>query len=63
MTDKLYTRKEVAEILCVKPRTLWHWEKRGIIKATLHIGCRPRYSASEIERVVGGVALFKQSEI
>lgn len=41
---ELNTRKEAAELFDVKPRTLWHWEKKGILIPTLHINGRPRYS-------------------
>ena len=44
-----FTRKEVSDIFGVKPRTVWHWEKKGIIKPCTKINGRPRYSVEDIE--------------
>lgn len=51
MTNELFTRKEVAAIFRIKPRTIWHWEKKGLIKPDHFINGRPRYSLREIEKV------------
>lgn len=52
MANALYTRKEVAGIFCIRPRTVIKWEKKGIISPTAHFNGRPRYSLDEIERVI-----------
>ena len=51
MPAELFTRKEVAHIFGVKPITLWHWEKRNIIKPVMYVSGRPRYSIEDIEKV------------
>lgn len=51
MPNELFTRKETSSIFGVKHRTIWKWEKRGVIKPSLYVNGRPRYSIEEIERV------------
>jgi len=51
MAYEIFTRKEVAEIFCIKPRTLWHWERKGWIEVAHRINGRPRYAKEEIERM------------
>ena len=47
--NKLYTRKQIAEFLGVDPLTVRRYEKEGLIKPTLRIKNRPRYSSSSFE--------------
>jgi DNA-binding transcriptional MerR regulator len=49
--EVLFTRKETAAILKIKPRTIWYWEKRGIIKPALYINGRPRYLREDIVKI------------
>lgn len=59
MEDQIFTRKETAEIFKIKPRTLWHWEKKGWIKPCGYIATRPRYSLEEIQRAGKEVQTLK----
>lgn len=51
MANELFTRKEAAAIFKVKPRTIWHWEKKGWIKPDGYVNTRPRYSIETIEKL------------
>lgn len=51
MSTELFSRKQVAEIFGIKPRTIWKWEKRKVITPALYVNGRPRYSMEEIEKV------------
>lgn len=44
----IFTRKEVAKKMRVKPYTIWSWEKRGIIKPVFYVSGRPRYHINDI---------------
>lgn len=50
--SELLTRKESAEILNLKPHTLWFWEKRGILKPFIKVGNKPRYSIEGLAEAV-----------
>ena len=51
MENELFTRKEIAAIFRIRPRTLWHWEKRGLIKPDHYVNGHPRYSIEAIEQL------------
>lgn len=51
MTNQVFTRKEVAAIFKIKPRTLWHWEQRGVIAVDHYVNGHPRYSKASIDKV------------
>ena len=48
---ELFSRAEAAKVLGVKPRTLWHWEKKKIITPCLYVNTRPRYSLESLQKV------------
>ena len=48
---ELLTRKQVAEMFKIKPRTIWHWEQRGVIKPALYINGRPRYAINVVMKL------------
>lgn len=50
--DQLLTRKEVAEILRVKPDTLRKYAKAGQIKVFANINGRPRYRAQDLQELL-----------
>jgi predicted site-specific integrase-resolvase len=52
MEQELFTRKQVAEIFQVTPRSVMIWQKKGKIKASLFVNGRPRYTIEEIQRIV-----------
>ena len=45
--DKLLTREQAAKFLKVKKETLWHWNKKGELKA-IKIGRRVYYNKEDI---------------
>jgi DNA-binding transcriptional MerR regulator len=49
MANELFTRKEVAQIFKIKPRTIGHWERRNLIKPAAYVNARPLYSIESIE--------------
>jgi len=51
MASELLTRKQVAEIFNVNPLTIWHWEKRGILKPVFYRSGRPQYHMDDIIKV------------
>lgn len=48
---ELYTRKQTADILGVKPRTIRFYERQNIIKPAMYIKGRPRYSLTDIQNI------------
>jgi len=46
--DELLTRDEACEFLQINPSTLWHWQKRGKVKAYGISGNRRYYKRSEL---------------
>ena len=50
--EKIYTLSQASEFLCCSVRTLYRWEKRGLIKI-LNINGNRRISESEIKRLRG----------
>ena len=51
---KLYTKKEVAEILGVTERTVWNYIKAGKIKATI-IGGKWKITEENLKKYVEGM--------
>jgi excisionase family DNA binding protein len=46
--DELLTREQAAELLHINFSTLWHWQRKGAIKAYGISGSRRYYKRSEI---------------
>lgn len=55
---KLYTRKEVSEMLGITLPTLHEWTKEGIIKAH-RIGTRVRYKEEDVQKALSEVQHHK----
>jgi len=49
--EELLKPKDVAKIFNITTKTLWEWQKRGIIKAVRLPSGKLRYPRSEVERV------------
>jgi putative resolvase len=49
--EELLRPKEVAKIFNISVKTLWEWQKKGIIKAIRLPTGKLRYPKSEIERL------------
>ncbi|MDK2875607.1 MAG: MerR family regulatory protein [Archaeoglobaceae archaeon] len=49
--DELLKPKDVAKIFNISTKTLWEWQKKGIIKAVRLPTGKLRYPKSEVERV------------
>ena len=47
-SDELLTRQQVAEMLSVTLTSLWHWDKKDILKP-VRIGSKVRYTRSSVE--------------
>ncbi len=52
MDKQFFTRKEAANILGVKPNTIYAWEKKNKISPSLKIGNKPRYTVEDLTKVV-----------
>jgi predicted site-specific integrase-resolvase len=52
MTEVLFTRKQAAAILQVTSRTIMRYERRGMIKPSLYVAGRPRYTMEAIQAAV-----------
>jgi putative resolvase len=51
MSEELLRPREVAKIFGISVKTLWKWQKNGIIKAVRLPTGKLRYPKSEVERV------------
>ena len=49
--EEFLTIEQAANILSVDRSTLWHWDKEGYLKK-IHIGGKPRYKKSDIDRIL-----------
>jgi len=49
--EELLRPKEVAKIFNISVKTLWEWQKKGIIKAIRLPSGKLRYPRSEVERI------------
>jgi putative resolvase len=49
--EELLRPKEVAKIFNISMKTLWKWQKKGIIKAVRLPTGKLRYPRSEVERI------------
>lgn len=49
--DELLKPKDVAKIFNISVKTLWEWQKKGIIKAVRLPTGKLRYPKSEVERL------------
>ncbi len=50
--EKYLTKDEVKQICGVCDATLWHWNKRGYLKA-IKVGNKVRYRQSDIRKILG----------
>ena len=48
----LLTRKQAAELLGVKARTITDWQRKGKLKASLYVSGRPRFDEESLEGIV-----------
>jgi predicted DNA-binding transcriptional regulator AlpA len=45
------TARDVAELLCVSPRTVWRWSATGRLPAPVRVGARcTRWRVSDLQR-------------
>lgn len=51
MTDRIFTRKQIAEHFSVNPLTVKQWERKGIVKAFCIINGRPRYKLEDFNNL------------
>ena len=51
MSEELLRPRDVAKIFGISVKTLWKWQKKGIIKAVKLPTGKLRYPRSEVERV------------
>jgi Predicted site-specific integrase-resolvase len=49
--EELLKPKDVAKIFNITTKTLWEWQKKGIIKAVRLPSGKLRYPKSEVERI------------
>ncbi|MBS7288555.1 MAG: helix-turn-helix domain-containing protein [Candidatus Freyarchaeota archaeon] len=49
--DELLKPKDVAKMFNITVKTLWQWQKRGLIKAVKLPTGKLRYPKSEVERI------------
>jgi putative resolvase len=49
--EELLRPKEVAKIFNISVKTLWEWQKKGVIKAVRLPTGKLRYPRSEVERI------------
>ena len=50
--ERYLTKEQVKELCGVCDATLWHWNRKGYLKA-VKIGNKVRYRASDIQRILG----------
>ena len=50
--ERYLTKEEVKQICGVCDATLWHWNKRGYLKA-IKVGNKVRYRQSDIRKILG----------
>lgn len=46
--DELITRSTAAKLLNLRPRTIYFWQKRGLLTPITHISGRPRYTVESV---------------
>jgi putative resolvase len=51
MSEELLRPRDVAKIFGISVKTLWKWQRRGIIKAVRLPTGKLRYPKSEVERL------------
>jgi putative resolvase len=51
MSEELLRPRDVARIFGISVKTLWKWQRRGIIKAVRLPTGKLRYPKSEVERL------------
>jgi putative resolvase len=51
MSEELLRPRDVAKIFGISVKTLWKWQKKGIIKAVKLPTGKLRYPRSEVERL------------
>ncbi len=49
--EEYLTITQAAKLLSIDRSTLWHWDKEGYLKK-IHIGGKPRYKRSDIDRIL-----------
>ena len=50
--ERYLTKEQVKELCGVCDATLWHWNRKGYLKA-VKVGNKVRYRASDIQRILG----------
>jgi predicted site-specific integrase-resolvase len=48
---ELFSRYEIAGIFKISVKTVYRYERRGIIKPSLYVGRAPRYAVEELEKI------------
>ncbi len=51
--DTLLTRQQVADMFGATLTTLWHWDKKDVLKP-VRIGSKVRYRRSDVEKALKG---------
>ncbi len=57
--EKYLTKEEVKRMCEVCDATLWHWNKRGYLKA-IKVGNKVRYRQSDVRRILEGGSANKE---
>jgi DNA-binding transcriptional MerR regulator len=47
----LLKRKDIAKMFGIRSRSIYHWEKKGILKPVLYLNGRPRYSVADVQKI------------
>ena len=50
--ERYLTKEQVKELCGICDATLWHWNRKGYLKA-VKVGNKVRYRASDIQRILG----------
>ena len=50
--ERYLTKEQVKELCDVCDATLWHWNRKGYLKA-VKVGNKVRYRTSDIQRILG----------
>ena len=51
--ERYLTKEQVKELCGICDATLWHWNRKGYLKA-VKVGNKVRYRTSDIQRILGG---------
>jgi hypothetical protein len=47
----LLTRKQIAFMFGIKPMSIWHWERKNLLKPALYVNGRPRYTLADVQKI------------